>query len=139
MKAAIAKISGAGRAWMLGGTIFLLLAGGCNMAKWANQQRSVTLAQPGMTASKLASTIGKPTYILYSDGVNAGWEEWVYPTGSVFLQRLVVKKILERPEGVAAPKARHDEVMDIMANTPEAKTMQEVDQILEQEKVGADK
>ncbi len=138
MKPTMTKAN-AGRAWRLGGALLLLLAGGCNAAQWANQQRNVTLAKPGMTASKVASTIGKPTYILYSDGVNAGWEEWVYPTGSVFLQRLVVKKILERPAGMAAPKARHDAAMDVIANTPEAKTMQDVDQILEQEKVGAHK
>lgn len=40
------------------------------------------------------------------EGVKTGWEEWIYPTGSIFFYRLEVKKVLPR---IAAYNKKTDE------------------------------
>jgi hypothetical protein len=42
------------------------------------------------------------------NGVHTGWEEWIYPTGSIFFYRLIAKKVVLRSSDSPAPKQISD-------------------------------
>jgi len=67
---------------------------------WADNspdKNMVSAAKKGMRANDIIVKIGKPQKVIEGDLVYAGWQEWVYPTGSLFLQRGEVRMIQARP------------------------------------------
>jgi hypothetical protein len=63
-------------------------------SKYRNDVNAVT---PGMTAGEVTVKIGAAQKINASDGVYVGWQEWVYPTGSVLMQRGKVHSVYALP------------------------------------------
>lgn len=91
-----------------GAVVALLIAGGCSLmdASWTNSQKDVREAKKGWTLSQVQTKIGKPSYKEVYGGLRSGWEEWVYPTGSIFFYRMVAKEIVPRDENSPMPERR---------------------------------
>jgi hypothetical protein len=77
---------------------------GCQMDSFNPNKGKVDKVQKDWTLAKVIKTIGDPEYVILGKGIKTGSEELVYPTGSVFLYRLIVVEVLERDEDDPKPE-----------------------------------
>ncbi|MBN2712960.1 MAG: hypothetical protein JXR97_11110 [Planctomycetes bacterium] len=91
----------------------ILSSSGCyNTGAWKNgEPENVKTAHVGWTVNQVAVKVGKPIDMIEYNGLRLGWEEWVYPTGSIFFYRLVVKDIVSRSKGTPPPRRSSDNVV----------------------------
>lgn len=88
-------------------TVLPVLAAGCpGEGKWNLAQMDVRNAKEDMTETQVRMSVGEPDTVIPGDGVYIGWEEWVYPNGSIFFHRMRVKEVVTRPKDAPPPKAQ---------------------------------
>ena len=69
--------------------------------------KKIDKAQVGWPISAVMEKIGRPLHVAIGTGVYIGWEEWVYPTGSIFIYRQEVRYLLPRgPNDPVPPKGK---------------------------------
>ena len=84
-----------------------VLCASCSTEEISRKHGDVTRVNQGWGMNQVVSTIGKPDYVIDGQGLRTGWEEWVYPTGSVFFYRLAVTNVLKRsPDTPPPPKPK---------------------------------
>ena len=96
------------------GTVFFMFfpLPGCSIltgdSHWRRgEPADVTTAQIGWKMPKVMDKIGRPLHTNVGTGVHTSWEEWVYPTGSLFLHRQRLTHILPRgPDEPIPPKGQ---------------------------------
>lgn len=79
--------------------------GGCDAVSnlagdWGENSKDkddVSAIKPGMNSSDVVVKIGKAHKMVEGDLVYSGWQEWVYPTGSLVLYRGVVRQVNVKP------------------------------------------
>lgn len=90
---------------LLIGTVWVL--GGCgeHNESWGRrgEPADVRDCRTGWTVKDVRTEIGSPVDRVVYRGVRTGWEEWIYPTGSIFLYRLVVKHVVYRGKDAPLP------------------------------------
>ncbi len=70
--------------------------------------RDVSLVEKTWRTTQVATQIGRPDYVIKGRDLHLGWEEWVYPTGSVFIYRMEVKHVIRRAPGAPQPQPPED-------------------------------
>lgn len=83
-------------------SVTVLIFSGCilHTADWAKMsphKGDVTKVKKGWTRSNVLTVCGRPIRSDEGEGVGVGWEEWIYPTGSIFFYRGEVMLIEARP------------------------------------------
>ncbi len=109
----------------LAGLALLLAAAGCTGHEWAkysSHKGDVSVVKKNVSPKDVLTIIGQPARINYGDGVGAGWEEWVYPTGSIFFYRMRVRMVESRPLDAPAPKTFADGDEDLWKYNDKNKT-----------------
>jgi len=88
----------------------LLLTTGCSSGnmRMMNRRGDVKYVEAGLTTKDVVTRIGEPLYKINGEGVNIGVDEWVYPTGSVFVRRMVVDEVVDRERGAPLPKQKEE-------------------------------
>lgn len=85
--------------------VLLSVTAGCGLLDegWTTTQKDVIEAEKGWTLTDVYTKIGKPSDKIAYQGLRTGWEEWIYPSGSIFFYRCVVKQVVPRTEGTPMP------------------------------------
>jgi len=108
---------------LLATAVFL---GGCDTGDWAKYSKhknDVSAVRKGWGINKVLTTVGKPEFMHKGEDIGAGWEEWVYPTGSVVFYRLEVVAVQVRPKDQPLENKPHKEnPEDILMKKPEPGT-----------------
>ncbi len=74
---------------------------GCDTDDWAKfskDKNNVNVIRKGWGQNQVLTKIGRPESLRKGNDLGAGWEEWVYPTGSVVFYRMEVVAVQVRPE-----------------------------------------
>ena len=79
------------------------LSTACTPDSLTRKRGDVSKVREGFGLNQVMNAIGKPDYIIEGQGLRLGWEEWVYPSGSVFFYRMQVKNVLKRSPGTPPP------------------------------------
>ena len=98
-------------AWTMALAAVWLLAVGCDADSDGvrpGRKGDVMYVEEGLPVKDVLNRIGPPLHKIEGDGVNLGMSEWVYPTGSVFVRRLVVTKVVDRPPGAPIPQPKSE-------------------------------
>ncbi|GHV21726.1 hypothetical protein AGMMS49959_11320 [Planctomycetales bacterium] len=74
-----------------GGAIMSQFAG--EWGQFSDDRNDVTAVRAGMRTTDILPKIGKPEKIEAGENVYAGWQEWIYPTGSLLVYRGEVKQV----------------------------------------------
>lgn len=90
----------------------VVCTGGCMEGAMSRHKGDIKLVEVGWHMDKVVNTIGRPEYVLYGEGLKAGWAEWVYETGSVWIYRMQVQNVLERSACTPKPDKPKDEIME---------------------------
>jgi hypothetical protein len=94
----IRTVPGAGVALLL---LALAGSGGCDMIMndWGGDASSMDEVRIGMWDRQIREILGKPVYVNRGSGLQIGWEDWVYETGTVAIYRGRVKEVIRRAPG----------------------------------------
>lgn len=85
--------------------LLLLGAGGCGEyigGSWGQlspHRNDVTKVKKGWAPRTVINYIGEPLHVDVGQNVGIGWQEWIYPTGSVVFYRMEVTAVHVRHQG----------------------------------------
>jgi len=86
-----------------------LFAAGCSSDDIKpGRKGNVKYVEEGLTTKDVINRIGNPLYQRRGEGVKLGEDEWIYPTGSVFVRRMVVTEVVDREPGAPLPQKQEE-------------------------------
>lgn len=62
-------------------------------------RNDVTKVEKGWNPRRVINRIGEPLHVDHGQNVGIGWQEWIYPTGSVVFYRMEVATVHVRHRG----------------------------------------